>query len=795
MDSFPFHFCFFLVIVFPFSSLAQTNGTIPVGTSLTATQNSTPWLSLSADFAFGFQFLPQNGLFLLSIWYYNLPEKTIVWYANDGNLVPSGTTLELNAQNGLVLTDPHGTQLWSSLISGTVDRGFINDTGNFVLVGTDFPSVWESFDYPTDTLLPTKTIEINGMLNSRISDTNFSQGRFQFRLLEEGNVVLNQIDLPSNFAYDTYYSSNTHDSSNSSNSGRQLVFNQTGHIFIVRRNGQISDLSNQAATLSLEYYYRATLNFDGVFEIYSRPKRSNGAQNWTAIWTQPENICLDIGGSMGSGACGYNSVCKLDNNRRPICECPLGYSLENPNDKHGSCKPSFAQSCDENGQNLGKYLYTLQELSNTDWPFNDYDRRKPFSEEDCRNSCLNDCFCAVAIHNGDDCWKKRLPLSNGRRDSGVNRTAFLKFKKGDFPQKGPDSLDRIPRLRKKHGILILVVSLLLGSSVSIFVLLGVWFYGFSHIYNKIAKLIVGNYNVAETNLCRFSYEELFQATNGFSCELGRGALGYVYKGVVDIRGTRNTVAIKKLDTVVHEVENEFQAEVNVIATHHKNLVRLLGFCDDGENRLLVYEYMSNGTLASFLFGDSKPSWNLRTRIAKGIARGLFYLHDECTTQIIHCDINPQNVLLDDHYNAEISNFGLAVLLMVDEDQIHIAIRGTKGYVAPEWFRNTPVTAKVDVYSFGVLLLEIISCRKNVDMSSAEILTDWVWDCFEEGKLVALVDYDVEALNDMKILERFVMVGIWCIQEDPFLRPSMRKVTQMLEGVVEVIPPPCPYLLC
>ncbi|KAM7497577.1 hypothetical protein LguiA_021991 [Lonicera macranthoides] len=201
--------------------------------------------------------------------------------------------------------------------------------------------------------------------------------------------------------------------------------------------------------------------------------------------------------------------------------------------------------------------------------------------------------------------------------------------------------------------------------------------------------------------------------------------------------------------------------------------------------------MSNGTLASFLFGVSKPNWNLRTRIAMGIARGLLYLHEECTTQIIHYDIKPQNVLLDDCYNSRISDFGLAKLLMVDQSQIYTAIRGTKGYIAPEWFRNKPVTVKVDVYSFGLLLLEIISCRKSLEGLSVEggeihIFTDWVWDCFQEGKLVALVENDIEALNDMKILERFVMVGLWCIQEDPILRPSIWKVTQMLEGVVESI---------
>ncbi|KAF3974617.1 hypothetical protein CMV_002067 [Castanea mollissima] len=130
-----------------------------------------------------------------------------------------------------------------------------------------------------------------------------------------------------------------------------------------------------------------------------------------------------------------------------------------------------------------------------------------------------------------------------------------------------------------------------------------------------------------------------------------------------------------------------------------------------------------------------------------------------------------------------------------QSHTNTAIRGTKGYVAPEWFRNMPVTAKVDVYSFGVMLLEIICCRRSVDMESGReetaILTDWAYDCFREGTLDALVERDMEALEDREKLERFVMIAIWCIQEDPSLRPTMRKVMQMLEGVVDVSVPPSP----
>lgn len=282
----------------------------------------------------------------------------------------------------------------------------------------------------------------------------------------------------------------------------------------------------------------------------------------------------------------------------------------------------------------------------------------------------------------------------------------------------------------------------------------------------------------------------------FKEELGRGSCGVVFKGITDL----TTIAVKKLDKVLKDSDKEFKTEVNAIGqTHHKNLVRLLGYCDEGQHRILVYEFLSSGTLASFLFGDSKPNWNRRVQIAFGIARGLVYLHEECRTQIIHCDIKPQNILLDEYFNARISDFGLAKLLMINQSRTETGIRGTKGYVAPDWFRSAPITVKVDVYSFGVLLLEIICCRRNVDCGNFDddekaILTDWAYDCYRAGRIDILVDNDDEAINDMKRLERFVMVAIWCLQEDPSLRPTMKKVMLMLEGIapVTVPPSPCPF---
>uniref|UniRef100_A0A2N9J640 Non-specific serine/threonine protein kinase n=1 Tax=Fagus sylvatica TaxID=28930 RepID=A0A2N9J640_FAGSY len=605
--------------------------------SLTANDEVPSWLSPSGDFAFGFHQLDNKEQFLLSIWYANIPDKTVVWYANGDNPAPRGSKVELRADGGLVLNDPQGKEIWrSEPIIGSVAYGVMNDTGNFVLESSNSNKLWQSFDYPTDTMLPTQTMMRGGVLSSRKSATNFSTGRFQFRLLNDGNLVLNTINLDTKLAYDAYYISDTYDGSNSSNSGYQVIFNESGYMYILIQNGQRSPLTPGKTVPATDFYHRATLDFDGVFAQYYHPKMSSNNGNW-----------------------------------------------------------DFNESCEEDEDSV-EDLYDFLMLIDTDWPSSDYEELNPFNEEECKKSCLHDCMCATAIHRGDSCWKKKLPLSNGRVDSSVNGKAFIKFRKGTVPSQNPPHSNPFPKKDKK------------GNSPAGSVLL-----------------------------------------------------------------------VKKLDRVVEKREKEFRTEVDVIGqTHHKNLVQLIGFCDEGQHRLLVYKFMSNGTLASFLFGGSTPSWNIRTQIAVGIARGLLYLHEECGTQIIHCDIKPENVLLDDYYNARISDFGLAKLLMMDQSQTLTTIRGTRGYVAPEWFRSTPITLKVDVYSFGVLLLEIICCRRCVDaemhMGEIAVLTDWACDCYQGGMLNALVEDDMEAMNDIMNLERFVKLAIWCIQEDPSLRPTMRK---------------------
>lgn len=311
------------------------------------------------------------------------------------------------------------------------------------------------------------------------------------------------------------------------------------------------------------------------------------------------------------------------------------------------------------------------------------------------------------------------------------------------------------------------------------------------VYRKLNE----NKNVQlndEIALRAFSYTELEQATSGFTEELGRGAFGTVFKGT--LADNQKVVAVKRLENVSDTEHKEFQAEMEVIGkTHHRNLIRLLGYCQDGSKRLLVYEYMSNGSLADILFTQEKHlTWIERINIARDIARGLLYLHEECETQIIHCDIKPQNILMDAQFLAKISDFGLAKLLKQDQTRTYTGIRGTKGYVAPEWYRKLPVTVKADVYSFGIVLFELICQRKAVDWSrpaDEAILEEWVYDCLKVSELGKLVGTEEEV--DSIQLERMVKVGIWCVQDEPSLRPSMKKVLLMMEGTVEIPTPPSP----
>eukprot|EP01018_Ginkgo_biloba_P009511 Gb_17558 [translate_table: standard] len=292
------------------------------------------------------------------------------------------------------------------------------------------------------------------------------------------------------------------------------------------------------------------------------------------------------------------------------------------------------------------------------------------------------------------------------------------------------------------------------------------------------------------HLKRFSFKELHVATDHFSNKniLGRGGFGIVYKGCLQ-DGT--LVAVKRLkDANAAGGEIQFQTEVEMISLAvHRNLLRLCGFCTTSTERLLVYPYMPNGSVASRLrdhvHGKPALDWSTRKQIALGAARGLLYLHEQCDPKIIHRDVKAANILLDEDFEAVVGDFGLAKLLDHKESHVTTAVRGTVGHIAPEYLSTGQSSEKTDVFGFGILLLELITGQKALDFGRASnqkgVMLDWVKKLHQEKKLNIMVDKDLKVNFDSVELEEMVQVALLCTQFHPGYRPKMSEVVRMLEG--------------
>ncbi|XP_016504331.2 putative serine/threonine-protein kinase [Nicotiana tabacum] len=297
--------------------------------------------------------------------------------------------------------------------------------------------------------------------------------------------------------------------------------------------------------------------------------------------------------------------------------------------------------------------------------------------------------------------------------------------------------------------------------------------------------------LATNNVRLFSYNSLRSATGHFhpSNKIGGGGFGVVYKGVLR-DGSR--VAIKCLSAESKQGTKELLTEINIISdTRHPNLVQLIGCCVESGNRMLIYEYLENNSLACALLGSKGKrvalDWPKRVAICLGTASGLAFLHEEATPPIVHRDIKASNVLIDENLQPKIGDFGLAKLFPENVTHLSTQVAGTVGYLAPEYALFGQLTKKADVYSFGVLLLEIISGRSSskaafgVDLL---ILVEWVWKLREEGRLLDIVDPELIEYSEAELL-RFIKVALFCTQAAPTQRPNMKQVIEMLSKEVNL----------
>lgn len=530
------------------------------------------------------------------------------------------------------------------------------------------------------------------------------------------------------------------------------------------------------------------LDTDGNLRAYSVPSGSTTpVDRWSAVADQ----CKVFGWCGNMGICSYNET-------SPVCGCPSrNFELVDPSDSRKGCKMK-TEIADCPGNSTMLQLDNSQFLT---YPPEITTERFFVGITACRLNCLSgsSCVASTALADGSGyCYLKVSNFVSGYQSESLPSTSFVKVCAPALPNEPSSASVNIQKdssTVKGWVVAVVVVGTILGLMALEWGLYWCFCRNSPKYGPSSAQYALLEY--ASGAPVQFSYRELQRSTKGFKEKLGAGGFGAVYRGVL---ANRTIVAVKQLEGI-EQGEKQFRMEVATISsTHHLNLVRLIGFCSEGRHRLLVYEFMKNGSLDHFLFSresSGKLNWASRFSVAMGTARGITYLHEECRDCIVHCDIKPENILLDENYNAKVSDFGLAKLIH-PKDHRHrtlTSVRGTRGYLAPEWLANLPITSKSDVYSYGMVLLEIVSGRRNFDVSEGtgrKKFSIWAYEEFENGNVRNIVDESLAEQDvDMEQLERAVQVSFWCTQEQPSLRPSMGKVVQMLEGIMEIERPPAP----
>ncbi|KAM0024013.1 putative protein kinase RLK-Pelle-SD-2b family [Helianthus debilis subsp. tardiflorus] len=593
---------------------------------------------------------------------------------------------------------------------------------------------------------------------SMFDSGNFhSSGRFVLKMQYDGNLVAyprNSSMLPG----DSYWETKT-----PNDDYRSLVLDHNGSLYLMNNYESeplmvFKPIKSSQSRKNETTIFRATLSPQGNFVLYSH-RFTNPSSNSTLTmeWEALQDPCK------AKGICGVNSYCYTSAGEAE-CRCFPGFLFSNDsrNGKFLGCYRNFTdeEACSGRGLLLSYNITPFDNMEVGVFPYS----VMSIGKKACIKSCLDDCNCWVGMYANGSCKMLKVPVIYAVQVINKSKLATV-FIKTSFPKEDDLQDKPSPALQNPEQV-------------------------HARKYQRMSESVDVSYHFT---LRSFSFDELHTATDGFKEVIGRNSLGgEVCKGFIS--EGKKSVAVKRLPTRMLEGDGGFRAEVTAIAqTHHRNLVRLLGFCIHGATKLLVYEFMSNGSLADLLFNpETQPGWKERISLALDVASGILYLHQECETRIIHCNIKPHNILFDESWTAKISDFGLSKLLRPDQSGTLTVVRGTRGYMAPEWHKNTLISTKVDIYSFGVVLLEILCCTGDmkIDVSCDDKIPFFisVYSCLLVKDLQRLVG-DEEV--DIHKFEKMVKVGLLCIQDDPEARPPIKDVILMLEGTTDIPFPPSP----
>ncbi|XP_021648761.2 G-type lectin S-receptor-like serine/threonine-protein kinase At4g27290 isoform X2 [Hevea brasiliensis] len=719
--------CSFLFFI---SRLAATQNTITPGQSM---RDNETLISADGSFELGF-FSPGNARSrYLGVWYKKVSSRTIVWVANkETPILTKSGALRLDNKGNLILRNGKDGVVWSSNNTSRTQQNPVAkllDSGNLIVRDGKDNMLWQSFDYPSDTMLPGMKLGrnlatgLNWFLTTWKNSNNPAPGEFSFWIDPRG---FPQLVITSRTAIRFRLGS-----------WNGLQFTGTPQ---VRQNPlyNFQFVSNQH-----EIYYtyelqnnsvasRVVLNETGILQRYVWIDRT---QIWNLFFTVPIDQCDSY------AFCGANAICNIGS--YPVCACLEGFVPKSPSDWKQAdwldgCVRRTKLDCHSGD---GFWKLTGLKLPDTSSSM----VNESLSLKECKALCLRNCSC-VACANSDA--------------RGVGSGCLLWFDKltdiRHFVEGGQDLYIRMAASE-----------------------LGMRNHDDMKDYDKDSAM-------EEMELPIFDLVIVKNATNNFSRnnKLGEGGFGPVFKGTL-LDGQE--IAVKRLSETSRQGREEFKNEVKLIAKlQHRNLVKLLGCCIEGEEKLLIYEYMPNKSLDFFTFDKTRCKlldWHRRFHIIEGIARGLLYLHQDSRLRIIHRDLKVSNILLDSDMNPKISDFGLARTFGREQSPTNTnRVVGTYGYMPPEYAIDGLFSVKSDVFSFGVIILEIVSGKRNRGFSLGGLghnLLGYAWRLWVKGRPLELIDNSLyDSCGPSQVL-RCIQVGLLCVQQLPEDRPNMSTVVLML----------------
>ncbi|KAG5234858.1 G-type lectin S-receptor serine/threonine-protein kinase [Salix suchowensis] len=746
-------FLLFSLVVLQFSSCTsqdslKTKQTIKEGDLL---------ISKGNNFALGFFSPGSSSNRYLGIWYHKVPEKTVVWVANRNDpIIGSSGFLFINQYGNLVLygNDDQKLPVWSTNVSVEENDSCaaqLLDTGNLIMVTKRSRSIiWESFDHPTNTMLPgmklglDRKLGIDRFLTSWRSDDDPGIGDFSSRINPNGspqfffyngkNPIVRYTSWPWRSQMELYKSTFVNDQDEIYG-----VYTVPNDSYLVRI---IADHSGHAKALTW--------------------RESDG--QWNDYWKTPQFQCDYY------GHCGAYSTCEAANLNEFVCACLPGFEPKYPEqwsvrDGSGGCvrKRLQTSSVCNHGEGFVKIEnYCLPDTSNATWV--DMSKSRAACELECKRNCSCSAYSIIKIPGkGDACLTWYKELVDIRYERSASYDLYVRVDAYELAKNTRES--NVSHEKPMLAILVpSVASFCLLISLS------------AYLWLKKRAKTAGNELQVNSNSIELEYFKLSTitaATDNFSPanKLGQGGFGSVYKGLL---ANGQEVAVKRLSRSSGQGIEEFKNEVMVIAKlQHRNLVKLLGYCIHNEDKMLIYEYLPNKSLDSFLFDETRRlvlDWPKRFGIILGIARGILYLHQDSRLRIIHRDLKCSNILVDAELNPKISDFGIAKIFEGNqtEDRTRRVV-GTYGYMSPEYVIFGNFSVKSDVFSFGVILLEIVSGKKNnrfYQQNPPLTLIGYVWELWGQEKALEIVDPSLKELYHPREALKCIRIGLLCVEEDP-----------------------------